>query len=294
MVKNNSNLRIFTLNCGGQLLTTEKPLLMGILNTTPDSFFSDSRVSGPEQLIQQAARMLEQGADILDIGGQSTRPSGSLITAAEEWERVAEPIRLLHSHFPKAILSIDTFYASVARNAVETGVTIINDISGGQFDPDMLTTAGHLQVPYICMHIPGSINNMHELPQYKQVTRDVLDYFIQKKEACERAGIRDLVIDPGFGFGKTMEQNFELLQQLDLLQLTGLPILAGVSRKSMIWKTLGITPAEALNGTTVLHTAALLAGVSILRVHDVREAREAITLVDAIKKSAPVNQGRID
>lgn len=278
MVKNNSNPRIFTLNCRGQLLTTERPLVMGILNWTPDSFFAGSRVQQLDELIIRAGKMLEDGAAILDIGAQSTRPGSALLSETEELERVVEPIKELHRQFPQAVISADTFYSGVARAAAEAGAAMINDISGGNFDPAMLATVGELQLPYVCMHMPGTINNLHFLPVYDNVVTHVLDYFIQKKAACSAAGIRDLVIDPGFGFGKTMEQNYELLRRLSALQITELPVLAGVSRKSMIYKTLGITAAEALNGTTVLNTAALLAGASILRVHDVKEAVEAVKL----------------
>lgn len=197
-----------------------------------------------------------------------------------------EPVKRLHQHFPKAVISIDTFHATVAHAAVEAGASIINDISGGQFDPNMLATAGRLSVPFICMHLPGTVDNMHLNPGYQNISLELLDYFMQRKEICDAHGIRDLVIDPGFGFGKTMEQNYELLGNLNALQITGLPILAGLSRKSMIYKTLGTTANDALNGTTVLNTAALLAGASILRVHDVKEAVEAVTLTEAIKKSA--------
>lgn len=283
MVKNNSNPRIFTLNCGGQLLTTEQPLVMGILNLTPDSFFAGSRVAATGNLLQRAAQMLEDGAAILDIGGQSTRPNSQLLSAEEEAGRVMEAISVLHDHFPKAVISIDTFYASVARAAVAAGASIINDISGGNFDAEMLATAGSLGVPYICMHIPGTVNNMHFTPGYKDVALEVTDYFIQKKEAGVKAGIKDLVIDPGFGFGKTREENFALLHRLPVFHLLDLPVLVGVSRKSMIYKTLGVTAEDALNGTTVLNTVALMHGASILRVHDVKEAVEAVRLVNNLK-----------
>lgn len=279
MVKNNSNPRIFTLNCRGQLLTTEQPLVMGILNLTPDSFYSGSRIAKTADLLQRAAQMLEEGAAILDIGGQSTRPTGKLLPAEEEQERVIGAIRDIHREFPQAIISIDTFYASVARAAVEAGASMINDISGGQFDTGMLATAADLQTPYICMHMPGTIHDMHFVPPYGDIALEVTDYFIQKKVEAAKAGIKDLIIDPGFGFGKTRAQNFELLNKLSLLDITGLPILAGVSRKSMIYKTLNTTAEAALNGTTVLNTAALMAGASILRVHDVKEAMEAVKLV---------------
>lgn len=282
MVKNNSNPRIFTLNCRGQLLTTEQPLVMGILNLTPDSFYTGSRVSETGDLVQRAAQMLEDGAAILDVGGQSTRPSGILLSAEEELQRVLEAVKAIHSHFPKAIISIDTFYASVARAAVEAGASMINDISGGQFDAEMMATAGSLGVPYICMHMPGTIDKMHFIPAYKNIALEVTDYFIQKKEACIQAGIKDIIIDPGFGFGKTREQNFELMNKLSTFNILDVPVLAGVSRKSMIYKTLNSTADNALNGTTVLNTAALMAGASLLRVHDVKEAVEAAKLISAI------------
>jgi dihydropteroate synthase len=286
MPKNNSNPRIFTLNCGGQLLTTEKPLVMGILNVTPDSFFTGSRVAATDHLLERARQMLNAGAAILDIGGQSTRPGSTRLSAGEELERVLEPIRLITAHFPQAIISIDTYYAVVAEAATNAGAVIINDISGGQFDPLMLETVGRLQLPYICMHLPGSLENMHHIQDFKNITLEVLDYFIRKREACENAGIKDVLIDPGFGFGKNREDNFQLLRELGQLQVTGLPIVAGISRKSMIQKTLNVTAADALNGTTVLNTIALMAGASFLRVHDVAEAMEAVTLVYEMKKPA--------
>jgi dihydropteroate synthase len=286
MPKNNPNHRIFTLNCGGQLLTTEKPRVMGILNVTPDSFFTGSRVATGDNLLLRASQMLEDGASVLDIGGQSTRPGSTRLSAGEELERVLEPIKLVKQYFPQAIISIDTYYASVAEAAANAGASIINDISGGQFDPLMLVTVGRLQLPYICMHLPGSLEEMHQIADYKNITLEVLDYFIRKKEICDKAGIKDLIIDPGFGFGKSREQNFQLLREMDQLQMMGVPVLAGLSRKSMIQKTLNVSAADALNGTTVLNTIALMAGASFLRVHDVAEAVEAVTLVEELKKTS--------
>jgi dihydropteroate synthase len=288
MVKSNANRPIFTLNCRGRLLAAEKPLVMGILNLTPDSFYAGSRVETVAQVVERAGQMLEAGAALLDVGAQSTRPGSVRLTVQEELQRVVEPIQAICRHFPQAIISVDTYWAEVAEAAVEAGATIINDISGGRFDKQMLATAARLQTPFICMHLPSSPENLHHVPAYENVITAVVDYFIQKKEQCERAGIHDLIMDPGFGFGKSLADNYTLLAGFSALHITGLPVLAGLSRKSMIQKVLHITAPEALNGSTVLHTIALMAGASILRVHDIREAVEAVTLVSEIKKSVQV------
>jgi dihydropteroate synthase len=276
---------MFTLNCKGKLLVAENPLVMGIINTTPDSFYSGSRRESIDAVLQQAQQMLEAGADILDIGGQSTRPGSMLLSNTEEMERVIPAITAIAGKFPGAILSIDTFYATVAAAAVAAGARIVNDVSSGDMDASMLPVVAGLQVPYICMHMKGTPQNMQSEAIYDDVVKEVLDYFIGKIAACKKAGIRDVIIDPGFGFAKTIRHNFQLLKQLAAFTMTGLPVMAGLSRKSTIYKTLGITIEEALNGTTVLNTLALQNGAGILRVHDVREAKEVVKLFMAYNKS---------
>lgn len=269
---------MFTLNGQGRLLVLDEPMVMGILNITPDSFYPTSRQQGIDQALHTAEKMLKDGAGILDIGGQSTRPGSEAVGADEERKRVVPIIEAIHQRFPEAWISIDTYYATVAEAAVHAGAGMVNDISGGNFDTEMLSTVGRLNVPYICMHVEGNAATMHKQHGYTNVVTDVIDYFIRKQEACALAGITDLILDPGFGFSKTPEQNFQLIREWEKFQILQKPLLLGVSRKSTIYKTLGITPEDALNGTTVLHTAALLKGVQILRVHDVKEAKEAIQL----------------
>ena len=274
---------MFTLNCKGNLLIVDKPLIMGIINVTPDSFYEESRFNGIDDTLKEAEKMLNDGATFIDIGAQSTRPGSKEAGIEEELRRMITAIDSLHRNFPAAIISVDTYHAKVAMEAVAAGAVIVNDISGGNADPEMLTTVGSLSVPYVCMHIRGMPETMHRHTEYENITREVIDYFITKIESCRSAGINDVIIDPGFGFSKRSIQNFELLKNLALLQVTGKPILAGLSRKSTIYKTLGITADEALNGTTVMNTIALLNGANILRVHDVKEAAETIKLVTAYK-----------
>lgn len=274
---------MYTLNCKGKILNLQTPQVMGILNLTDDSFYEGYLHESKDQLIERAGSMIRAGAAILDIGGQSTRPKSTRISAEDEAQRVLPAIQIILQHFPDTIISIDTYYSEVATKAVDAGAAIINDISGGDLDPQMISTAGTLSVPYICMHMQGRPETMQINPTYEDVTREVLEFFIQKKQACRKAGIKDLVIDPGFGFGKTTQHNFSLLKNLAAFKILDLPVLAGLSRKSTISKTLNITAAEALNGTTVLNTIAILNGASILRVHDVREAIEVVKLVEAYK-----------
>ncbi len=271
---------MFTLNCKGRLLRITQPVVMGILNSTPDSFYAGSRYEDVDALLAEADRMLSEGATLLDIGGQSTRPGSRLLTEEEELVRVLEPVAALHRRFPGAVLSIDTFYPRVAKEAVAAGAAMVNDISGGQ-DEAMLPVVAQLGVPYICMHIKNELRQLHRQPQYEDVTKEVLDYFIAKTAACKKAGIHDMIIDPGFGFDKNQAHNFRLLKDLPLFALLERPLLAGLSRKSTVYKTLGISAADALNGTTVLNTLALQGGAHILRVHDVKEAIEAIKLYTA-------------
>ncbi|RFM25866.1 dihydropteroate synthase [Deminuibacter soli] len=276
---------MFTINCSGRLLSLHQPVVMGIINTTPDSFYGNSRIATIDAAVTQAGKMLSAGAAILDLGGQSTRPGLPQVNAEEEADRVVPVIEAIHRAFPDAIISADTYYAHVAREAVKAGAAMINDISGGLLDEAMLLTAGALQVPYICMHMKGSPENMQQLASYEDVTSEVIDYFIERTEACRLAGINDVIIDPGYGFAKTYAHNFRLLQQLPLFSVLQRPVLVGISRKSTIYRTLGISAEEALNGTTVLNTIALMGGAHILRVHDVKQAREAITLVQAVQQS---------
>lgn len=275
---------MYTLNCKGRLLVLDKPVVMGILNLTPDSFYSGSRISYDE-VLQKAEQMIKEGATILDIGGQSTRPGSDRLTAGEELKRVVPAIEAIKKEFPSVFLSIDTYHAKVAKETVAVGIDIVNDISAGDMDASMLSTVASLHVPFIAMHMQGTPDTMQQNPTYENITREVVDYFIQKTTACKAAGIVDLILDPGFGFGKTIAHNFQLLKTMEALQMFHVPILAGLSRKSTVWKTLQVTPEEALNGTTVLNTIALSKGASILRVHDVKEAIETITLHEAYIKS---------
>ena len=274
-----------SINCKGKLLNLGEPVVMGIINATPDSFYEGHLKLRPREILLLAGKMIKEGAAILDIGGQSTRPGSTPISVAEETDRVLPVLESIHAAYPEIILSIDTYNPAVAIAAVAGGASIVNDISGGTLDAAMLTTVAALQVPYICMHIQGRPATMQKNPVYADVVKEVLDYFIHKISDCKKAGIKDVIIDPGFGFGKTIEHNFQLLKGLAALSITGKPILTGLSRKGTIYNTLGITAAEALNGTTVLNTMALLNGACILRVHDVKEAKEAIGLFNAYKKA---------
>ena len=278
MVKCNNYMSMFTLNCRGKLLVAERPLIMAIINVTPDSFYEGSRCDNADAVLKQTERMLNEGADIIDIGAQSTRPNAQLISIDEELSRLAGIIDVVTDKFPNAFISIDTFYSKVADLCVAAGACIINDVSGGQMDPEMISTAARLGAPYVCMHMRGTPQTMQHLNDYDDVTKAVLDYFIVKTAECKAAGVKDLIIDPGFGFSKNIQQNFQLLQHMDKLKMLDRPILVGLSRKSTIYKTLGVTAAEALNGTTVMNTIALTKGASILRVHDIREAKECVTL----------------
>ncbi|MBW0178373.1 dihydropteroate synthase [Sediminibacterium sp.] len=269
---------MFTLNCKGRLLTIDQPIVMGIINTTPDSFYENSRINHVDAALTQAEKMISEGAVILDIGAQSTRPGSEIVGPEEEIRRLGNIIEAIAKKFPDTFLSVDTYYSEVAKAAANMGVSIINDISGGHFDPQMLDTVAQLKMPYVCMHVEGNAATMHKVPVYTDVVIEVMDYFIQRMKACRAAGITDMILDPGFGFSKTAEQNFQLIRSTSSFVALGKPLLIGVSRKSTIYKTLGITAQEALNGTTVLHTAALLGGAHIVRVHDVKEAMEAIRL----------------
>jgi dihydropteroate synthase len=274
-----------SINCKGKLLNLDEPVVMGIINATPDSFYEGHLKLNTAEIVSLAGKMIQDGAAILDIGGLSTRPGSKPVSIQEETERVLPVIEAIHAAYPETILSVDTYNSAVAKQAVMQGASIINDISGGNSDAEMLQTVSALDVPYICMHMQGTPQTMQESPVYNNVVKEVLDFFIAKIDACTKAGIKDIIIDPGFGFGKTIEHNFQLLKELAVLGITDKPILAGLSRKGTIYKTLGATAADALNGTTVLNTMALLNGASILRVHDVKEAVEAVKLFNAYKKA---------
>jgi dihydropteroate synthase len=277
---------MYTLNCKGKLLILAKPMVMGIVNATPDSFYDPYPRKGLDAIIELADKMVSEGADILDIGGQSTRPGSIRISAAEETARVLPLVELLHQKYPDTILSIDTYHSKVALAAVKAGVAIVNDVSGGDMDAAMLPTVAALQTPYICMHSKGSPETMQQHAVYEDVVKEVLDFFIQKIAACKRAGIKDVIVDPGFGFAKTILHNFTLLKNLSVFQMLDKPILAGLSRKSTVYKTLNTSAAEALNGTTVLNTLALTNGATIIRVHDVKEAKEAIVLLEKYREAS--------
>lgn len=272
---------MFTLNCKGRLLLMDKPVVMGIINATPDSFYSESRYNGTDAILGIAEKMLNDGATILDIGGQSTRPGSEAISADEELKRVISPIEAITKRFPEAYISVDTYYSKVAKETVDAGAVIVNDISAGNLDSLMIPVVSSLQVPYVLMHMQGTPQTMQKGPHYENICKEVLDFFIKKVNEIREAGIIDIIIDPGFGFGKTIGHNFQLLKNFSLLKMLGLPLLAGLSRKSTIYKTLNISAEDSLNGTTVLNTISLLNGASILRVHDVKEAAEAIKLFAA-------------
>lgn len=261
------------------------PRVMGILNVTPDSFHDGGRYEDIAAILERAGQMVSEGADIIDIGGMSSKPGSQIISVEEELARVIAPIQALRAKFPAIILSIDTVHAAVAEEAVAHGVSIVNDISAGTLDKAMVPTVARLQVPYIIMHMQGTPETMQVAPSYHNVVTEVMDYLIARLQLCREAGIKDVVIDPGFGFGKTNEHNFSLLRRLSLLKTLDVPILAGLSRKSMITKTLGIKNAEALNGTTALNMAALMNGANILRVHDVKAAKETILLYQAMVRA---------
>lgn len=275
------------INVRGQLMDLRVPRVMGVINITPDSFYDGSRFSDAGSIVSAARRMIDEGADMIDVGGYSSRPGAKNISAEEEKARVLGAIRLISSEMPEAVISIDTFRSEIAREAIsECGADIINDISGGEADPGMFQLVAELQVPYVIMHMQGTPSDMQKNPVYEDVVADILKWFGMKLVKLQNMGVHDIIIDPGFGFGKTNEHNFEILRRLDDFRITGMPLLAGLSRKSMIWKTLGITPAEALNGTSVLNMTALMNGADILRVHDVKEAVQTVRLFQKLKSNS--------
>ena len=273
------------INIRGRLLSFDTPRIMGVINITPDSFYKGSRYSDEGSILAAAGKMVGEGADFIDIGGYSSRPGAEAVPEEVEKNRVLPAIKLVSSAFPETVISVDTFRAGVAREAVEKcGAHIINDISGGEADRDMFPLIKELNVPYIMMHMQGTPSTMQKNPHYDDIIADILQWFGKKIVELHASGVKDIILDPGFGFGKTIANNFELLRRLKEFSITGLPVMAGLSRKSMIWKSLNITPSDSINGTSVLNTIALLNGADILRVHDVREAKQAVELVKLLSK----------
>ncbi len=275
---------MYSLNCKGRILSWEEPIVMGVLNLTPDSFYTGSRIRSENMLIGQAEKMLEEGAAILDLGGLSSRPGALEISVDAELERVVPAISLLSAKFPAAFISVDSYRYKVAEAALNAGASIINDIGAGE-NEGIASLAAIFHSPYICMHMRGNPRNMQQFTSYDDIIAELLDYFVNRKSECVGMGVKDLIIDPGFGFAKTIEQNFLLLNRMKLLKILGLPVMVGLSRKATVYRTLNIKPEESLNGTTVLHTLALEQGAGILRVHDVKEAVETIRLWTSYAKT---------
>lgn len=275
---------MITLNLRGRLLELREPLIMGILNVTPDSFFSESRTPDEEHIAQRVKQMMNDGADMIDIGGYSSRPGADDVSTEEEMNRLRRGLRIIRKFYPDVPVSVDTFRADVARMCIEEeGADIINDISGGMMDRQMFRTVAQLHVPYIMMHMQGTPDSMQLAPHYDNLRQEVMLYFAERIDRLCQMGAKDIIVDPGFGFGKTMEHNYELMAHLEDFHVFGLPLLVGISRKSMIYKLLGGTPQTSLNGTTVLNTIALTKGAHILRVHDVKEAVETKRIVGMCK-----------
>lgn len=275
-----------TINAKNKILELTKPQIMGIINLTPDSFFDGGQYNVHERALERADQLLREGASILDIGGYSSRPGADAVNEEDELERLIPFIEKLVSMHPDVILSVDTFRARVAERAIEAGASIINDVSGGSLDPNMFETAGRLKVPYILMHMRGTPETMQKLTDYDDMVADMMAYFIDRIAQLRVYGIKDIIIDLGFGFAKTMEQNYQLLSRFEEFSALGLPLLGALSRKSMIYSALGTKPAQALNGTTVLNTVLLMKGANIIRVHDVIEAKEVALLVNKLKENA--------
>ena len=271
-----------TINCKGQLIDLSKPKVMGILNVTPNSFFDGGKYKNADEIVAQVQKMLSEGATFIDIGAYSSKPNAEFVSVEEEIARIVPIVELLVQQFPNILISIDTFRSEVAEACILKGAALINDISAGKLDELMLGVVAKYNVPYIMMHMRGTPQTMTTLTQYEDVVKEVLLYFSERIAAARSLGIHDLIVDPGFGFAKTLEQNYEVLQKMELLQQLELPILAGVSRKSMIYKVLNTNASQSLNGTTTLNTISLVKGASILRVHDVKEAVECVTLFNAM------------
>jgi dihydropteroate synthase len=268
-----------SIKCNGKLLVLDKPLVMGILNLTPDSFYDGNFYNNKEKILRQIHKIINEGAQIIDIGAYSSRPGAKNITEKEELKRLVPALELILKHFPEMVVSVDTFRSKIAKLAVnDFGVSLINDISGGTIDKKMFEQIANLNVPYILMHMRGNPQTMQNLTDYKNIVDELIDYFVAKTHILKKAGVKDIIIDPGFGFSKTLEQNYELLNKLEAFKILELPILVGISRKSMIYRYLNIKPEGALNGTSILNTIAIQKGADILRVHDVKEAVETIKL----------------
>ncbi len=273
-----------TIRCNSRIIELDKPLIMGILNLTPDSFYDGGKYTEPESLRKQLDKIILEGADIIDVGGYSSRPGATDVSQNEELSRIEPALELIRTNYPDAIISIDTFRAGVAARAIEQyQVDIINDITAGIIEPEILDVVAGKQVAYIAMHMQGTPHNMQQIPQYEHVVRDLIDFFSCRLAVLQQKKINDIIIDPGFGFGKTLDQNYQLLAGLDSFRIFEFPVLAGLSRKSMIYKHLGTVPEEALSGTIALNLAALQKGASILRVHDVKEARHTIDIYEKLK-----------
>ncbi|WP_026705436.1 dihydropteroate synthase [Flavobacterium soli] len=269
-----------TINCKGQLIDLASPKVMGILNVTPDSFYDGGKNNSEQLIIDKVQKMLADGATFIDIGAYSSKPNAEFVSEEEELDRILPIVNLLVKVFPEIIISIDTFRSQIAKATIEAGAAIMNDISAGELDENMMQTVADLKVPYIMMHMRGTPKTMQSQTDYQDIIKEMLFYFSEKVNKARSLGISDLIIDPGFGFAKTLEHNFEVMNKLELFQILNLPLLSGISRKSMIYKTLGNTPQESLNGTTVLNTISLMKGAKILRVHDVKEAVECLKLLE--------------
>lgn len=282
------------INVNGKLMDLSLPRVMGILNVTPDSFYAGSRKQTEKDISERICQIVEEGASIIDIGAYSSRPNAENVSAEEELRRLKFGLEILNRTYPEAVISVDTFRATVAETCVcDYGVAIINDIAAGEMDERMFDTVARLNVPYIMMHMKGTPENMQQTPHYDNVIKEVFLYFARKVQELRDRGVKDLILDPGFGFGKTLEHNYELMQALEEFRIFELPILTGISRKSMIFRLLEITPDEALNGTTVLNTIALLKGANILRVHDVKAASEALKIINKMNACAGVPSERL-
>ncbi|MNW78087.1 Dihydropteroate synthase [compost metagenome] len=282
MAKDTFLNRKHTLNCKGKLIDISKPSVMAILNITPDSFYNKSRVSSVDEALRNAEKFIEAGAKFIDVGAYSSRPGAVDVSETEEIERLVSIVQAINQSFPEILISVDTFRAKVAEESIHAGAHIINDIAAGNLDEKMFETLAKLQVPYIMMHMKGTPQNMQENPSYENVTTEVFSYFSEKIKTLNNLGVKDIILDPGFGFAKTLDHNYELLRNMQLLNFFELPLLVGFSRKSMITKALNIKTEDALNGTSVLNTTALLKGANILRVHDVKEAVECVELVNRV------------
>lgn len=283
MTKNKNLNTLITLECNSKLLDLSTPAIMGILNLTDDSFYDGGQHNSIKKALLQTEKMLDDGAKIIDIGAYSSRPKAKHISHDEEWQRLEKTLQIINKEFPQAILSVDTFRSEIARRSIDNGADIINDISAGNLDPQMFDTVADLNVPYIMMHMQGTPQTMQDNPHYNCIEKEVVNYFLNKVKTLQQKGLSKIIIDPGFGFGKTLEHNYQLLNNLEELHTLELPLLIGVSRKSMVYKVLGSDAKNSLNGTTAIHTLCLSKGASILRAHDVKEAVECVKLINFAK-----------